>query len=91
MQQLLNDIHLTSNVISVFEDNQSTIKMGNTLETNRSKHIDVRHYFIKDLIANNQVKLLYISTNEQIADMLTKPLPAVKFQYFRRALNLFDG
>ena len=66
--------------IKIFEDNQSTIKIANTLETRRSKHIDVKHHFIRECINSGKINLKYISTSEQIADIFTKALPFSKFK-----------
>lgn len=74
--------------INVFEDNQSCIKMASTLETKRTKHIDVRHHFIKDLVNKKEINLNYIPSNEQIADICTKALCRIKFEYFRSKLNV---
>jgi len=91
--QLLQDI-LKSDVIypiKVYEDNQSCIRMANTLETRRTKHIDVKHHFLRDIVANGKVSLEYLSTDEQIADMLTKPLAYPKFEYFRSKINVINN
>ena len=56
-------------------DNQAAIKMGqHSFNTNRTKHIDVRCAFIKHAITSNIIKLYYISTDLNVADMFTKPL-----------------
>lgn len=74
--------------INVFEDNQSCIRMASTLESKRTKHIDIRYHFIKNCVSENKVKLSYIQTNEQVADIFTKQLAGPKFNYFRDHLNL---
>ena len=81
-------IMLFEKKIVVFEDNQSAIKIANTLETKQSKHIDIRYHFTRELIANNVVELIYIPTDRQIADMMTKPLPPVTFKKFTFLLGL---
>ena len=55
----------------------------------RSKHIEMRYHFIRDLV--RALKLQYIRTNEQIADILTKPLAASKFVYFRDKLGMAEN
>lgn len=75
--------------IKFFEDNQSTIKIANTFETKRCKHIDVKFHFIKDLVNSKRVEIKYISTNEQIADILTKAMAESKLNLFREGLNVF--
>lgn len=87
--QLLNEI-LDYNLypIKVFEDNQSCIKMSTTIETKRTKHIDVKHHFIRNHVSKNEIMLVYIPTSNQIADMLTNALPVSVFTKFRDMLNI---
>lgn len=54
----------------------------------RSKHIDVRHHFVKDLIANNIVKINYLESDKMPADLLTKSLPAVKHNFLLEKLGI---
>lgn len=74
--------------ITVFEDNQSCIKMASTFESKRSKHINIKHHFVRECVTQNKIKLLYINSNKQQADMFTKQLAATKFKYFRDSLNV---
>jgi hypothetical protein len=63
------------------EDNQACIKIAEGEGLNkRSKHIDVRYHITREAIGKNEIRLEYISTEEQIADALTKNLGEVKFQ-----------
>ena len=48
----------------------------------KSKHIEVRYHFIRDMAQKGAIKLKYVPTEEQVADVLTKPLAGVKFEYF---------
>jgi hypothetical protein len=50
---------------------------------NRSKHIEIHYHFICDMVQRGALKLQYISTDEQVADVMTKPLSHVKFEHFR--------
>lgn len=91
IKQLLESLLLkTVSPIVVYEDNQSAIKIASTLETKRSKHIDVRYHFIRNYIFDQTIELRYIKTSEQCADMLTKALPVVKFEYHRQKLGLTE-
>lgn len=81
---ILNDVY----PIRIYEDNQSTIKTAHTYETKRSKHIDVKYHFIKDLVSSKKIEVEYISTENQVADILTKALCVNKFISFRDALNV---
>jgi len=60
----------------VYEDNQGAIAMSvNPVNAHkRSKHIDVRFHFLRERVASGEVKLEYIVTEHQQADLLTKPL-----------------
>ena len=57
----------------------------------RSKHIEMKYHFIRDLMERGALKLQYIRTNEQIADILTKPLSTSKFVYFRGKLGMAEN
>ena len=52
------------------------------------KHIKIKYHYIKDMVQRGVVKLQYVATNKQIADVLTKPLARVKFEYFREKLGV---
>jgi hypothetical protein len=70
-------------------DNQSCIKMTeNPVFHDRSKHIEIRYHFIHDMVQRGALKLQYISTDEQVADVMTKPLSRVKFEHFRDKLGI---
>lgn len=65
--------------VFLVNDNQSALKLCNNFVFNaRSKHIDIRHHFLKDLVTKKQVVLEYLSTEEMLADALTNPLTADK-------------
>jgi hypothetical protein len=70
-------------------DNQSYIKMTeNHVFHDRSKHIEIRYHYIRDMGQRGALKLQYVSTDEQVADVLTKPLSRVKFEHFRDKLGI---
>jgi hypothetical protein len=70
-------------------DNQSCIKLyRNPVFHDRSKHIDIRYHFIRDCVQRGVVKLDYIQTDEQMADIFTKALSRQKFEKFRDQMGL---
>jgi hypothetical protein len=74
----------------IYCDNQSCIKLfENPTFHDKSKHIDIRYHFIRDIVLNGVVKLQYI--NEQVADILTKGLPKRKFENFRKKLGVIEN
>ena len=48
----------------------------------KMKHIEIRYHYICDMVQKGVVKLQYVGTDKQVADVLTKPLSLVKFEYF---------
>jgi hypothetical protein len=71
-------------------DNQSCVKLTeNPVFHDRSKHIEIKYHYIRDMV--QRVELQYISTDEQIADILTKPLSRVKYEYFMDKLGVLSN
>ena len=54
----------------------------------KSKHIEIRYFYIQDMIQKGAIKLKYVSTNEQVVDVLTKPLSSIKFEYFQDKIGV---
>eukprot|EP00253_Pinus_taeda_P002592 PITA_02592 len=70
-------------------DNQSCIKLTeNPVCHDRSKHIDIRYHFIRDYVQKGAVKLEYISTDERVANVLTKSLTRGKHVHFRDKMGV---
>ena len=70
-------------VTDILCDNQSCIKMIETpVFHDKSKHIQVRYHFIRDMVQKGAVKLKYVPTEEKVTYVLTKPLAYVNFEYF---------
>jgi hypothetical protein len=64
----------------IHEDNESAIDCTkNPVSHSKMKHIDVKYHVIRDYIEQQQIKVQWISTDEQLADMFTKPLPPSTF------------
>jgi hypothetical protein len=72
-----------------YQDNQSAMK----LETNgrkscgqKSRHIDIRYFFVKDRVDSGDIKVVYCPTEEMLADFFTKPLQGNLFRKFREVI-----
>ena len=72
-------------------DNQSGIRMTeNPVFHDRSKYIDIRYHFIRDMVQRSAVRLDHIGIDEQFKDILTNPLGKVKFLTFRENLGIVE-
>ena len=59
----------------MFEDNTGCISLANnTMTTGKTKHIDVRYHFIRDMVKSGAIQITWCRTEDMIADALTKPL-----------------
>nr|CAD1832705.1 unnamed protein product [Ananas comosus var. bracteatus] len=92
MRRILEDLYQAQEYpTEIYCDNRSTIAMTkNPVFHGRTKHIEVRHHFIRDLVNNRQIDMKNCSTNEQVADGLTKALSHEKILKFRRALGVTE-
>jgi hypothetical protein len=73
----------------VCQDNKSTIllaKNGRASSGRRTRHINIRYFFVKDRIASGEVKIEYCPTQEMMADYFTKPLQRATFSKMRDAI-----
>jgi hypothetical protein len=78
--------------ILIYCDNQSCVKLSeNPVFHDKPKHIEIKYDFIRDMVKKGAVELQYISTDEQIADILTKPLSRVKYDYFKYNLGMMQN
>ena len=78
--------------VVIYCDNQSCIQLSkNLVFHDRSKHIEIRYHFIRDYVQRGVVELRYISTDEQVVDILTKSLGRGKFIHFRDNLGVVQN
>ena len=84
LRMLLTDLfNLEMESTVILCDNPSCIKIiENPVFHDKSKHIEIQYYYISDMVQRGAIKLQYVGTNEQVADVLTKPLSLVKFDHF---------
>ena len=73
----------------IYCDNQSYINLTeNPMFHDKSKHIEIKYHYIQDMVQRGVVKLQYLPTEEQVVDVLTKPLSHVKFEHFKDKLGV---
>ncbi|GKB95652.1 hypothetical protein Tco_0981789 [Tanacetum coccineum] len=77
------------NKIPLYCDNKSAIALCyNNVQHSRAKYIDVRYHFIKEQVENGIVKLYFVRTEYQLADIFTKPLPRERFNFLIKKLGM---
>eukprot|EP00253_Pinus_taeda_P017608 PITA_17608 len=70
--------------ISIFYDNTSAINISkNLVMHSKTKHIPIKYHFLWEQVLEQKVKLEYVPSKEQVADIVTKPLPRETFEYLR--------
>eukprot|EP00253_Pinus_taeda_P003552 PITA_03552 len=75
----------------IFCDNQSWIRLSeNPMFHDRSKNINIRYHFIRDMVQWGAIRLQHIKTDEQVTNILTKPLGKFKFLTFCEKLGVVE-
>lgn len=89
-RQLISNLDSsTDNNITILCDNKSAIDLSGSNGYNaRTKHIDIRHHFIRQSIQNKLVHVEHVSTDVMLADILTKPLSKEKHLYCAKGLGM---
>ena len=90
LQKLLSDLFdMQIDVTCIFCDNQICVKLfENLVFHDKSKHIEIKFHYIRDMVQRGAVKIQYVAMEEHIPDVRTKPLATVKFEYFREKLGV---
>ena len=91
IKQQLKDYDIDLKEISLKCDNNNAINLSkNPILHSRSKHIEVRHHFLRDRVQNKDINLDFVSTNDQLADIFIKPLREERFRDLRSELEIYD-
>ena len=90
LRRLLSDLLVDmSSPTEMMEDNRGAIELSkNPKNHGRTKHIDVSYHFTRERIATKEITVKYVPSTENLADMMTKPLPRVLFEKFRDQLGV---
>jgi hypothetical protein len=91
MKSTLKDYGLNFKNVPLLCDNESAIKMtNNPVQHGRTKHIDIRHHFIRDHQQKGDIAIESVGTDDQLTDIFTKPLDEKRFCKLRNELNILD-
>ena len=93
MRRMLRSLcHEQTKGTMFFCDNRSPISLSNnSVFHKRTKHIDTRFHYIRELVNNGEIVLQHCKTQEQVADILTKPLDQKSFEFLRKCLGMTDN
>jgi hypothetical protein len=92
MKQTLTDIQVEyDEPIPIYCDNTSTISISkNTVMHSKTKHIPIKYHFLREQVAEKNIRVEYVGTKEQVVDIFTKPLPREAFEYLRQILGVIS-
>lgn len=90
LRRICNDVGIpTLEAVPLKADNQAAIHMAvNSSDSTRTKHIDVHYHVLRELVTKQVISLKYINTDDNPADIFTKPLGDLKFRKFRGMLGM---
>ena len=90
LKYILSELYLAQEgPITIYVDNKSTISLAKNLVSHcRSKHINIKYHFIREQVKNKIIELVHCRTEEQLADIFTKPLKTNTFQKFIEKLGM---
>nr|GEV42745.1 hypothetical protein [Tanacetum cinerariifolium] len=89
MRSQLTDYNFDFNKIPLYFDNRSAIALCyNNVQHSRSKHIDIRHHFIREQVEKGVVELYFVTTDYQVVDIFTKALPRQRFEFILPRLGM---
>jgi len=72
-------------------DNTNAINLTkNQIQHSRTKHIEIRHHFIRDHVSNGDCEVKFIETKLQLSDIFTKPLPKERFFFLQNELGILE-
>ncbi|GJS96464.1 hypothetical protein Tco_0803432 [Tanacetum coccineum] len=91
MKQTLIDYGIRLDDIPIMCDNKGAIDLSkNPIQHSRTKHIEIRHHFLRDNVQKGNISIEKVSSEDNIADILTKPLKREPFNYLRLGLGMME-
>ncbi|WJX46324.1 hypothetical protein P8452_33139 [Trifolium repens] len=88
----LEDFSLRYTNVQILCDNTSAINLSkNPIEHSRSKHIEIKHHFIRDHVNKKDISLVFVDTENQLTDIFTKPLVEDRFNFIKEKLKIIKN
>ena len=92
MKQTLKDYDINMKNVPLYCDNESAIKIAyNPVQHSKTKHIQIRHHFHRDHVLKGNILIDHVKTDDQLADIFTKPLDEKRFCKLRCELNILES
>ena len=90
LQKIPRDLHMEEEEpTEISVDNQATIAISqNPVFHGKTKHFNIKLYFLREVQKNGDVKLIYCKSEDQLSDLFTKPLPVSRFEFLRTRLGV---
>jgi histone deacetylase 1/2 len=91
MKATIKDFGIKFKKVPLLCDNESVVKLtNNPVQHSIPKHIDVRNHFIRDYQQKGDISIENVGTDDQLADIFTKPLDEKRFCKLRNELNILE-
>jgi hypothetical protein len=92
MKQTLTDIQVEyDHPIPIYCDNTSAINISKILVMHsKKKHIPIKYHFLREQVEEKNIRVEYVGTKEQVADIFTEPLPWEAFEYLRQRIGVIS-
>jgi len=91
LKHQLMDYGVKLEKVPLYCDNTSAIYLTkNPIQHSKTKHIEIKHHFIRDHIQKGDIEIMFVKTENQLADLFTKPLASDRFNKLRTELGVLD-
>ena len=93
MEQTLTDIQVEyDEPIPIYFDNTSAISISKKpMMHSKTKHIPIKYHFLREQVSKKNIRVEYVGTKEQVANIFTKPLPRESFEFLRQRLVVISN